>query len=338
MSKAQKTRPMPTAERNLWPGQATQSQRRAARNNVVLAEIGVSASTRSRYFYAVNRLRPILDQISTETELDDCIAAWIQSEFEDGTPLYLVGDALSGLHHLEPFTKRKLVRSWQLYSTWRKYEVPMRAPPLPQDLVLGMAGWCLCHGELAMGAMILLGFHALLRTGELLAVRPCDFLFSENSGLVSLPSSKSGLRNNAKESVSLHDPSTIATLQAMVEVKSSLGLQNVPCWDRSGSAFRALFSRVLSSLGLEALHFRPYSLRRGGATYEMQTHGQMERTLLRGRWRNSNIARIYICDGLSMLPKMKMTWEAKKKVSQYSAIFEAEHCFSNGKRGKKRKI
>ena len=34
-----------------------------------------------------------------------------------------------------------------------------------------MAGWCLLHDEVIMGALILLGFHALLRTGELLVIQ-----------------------------------------------------------------------------------------------------------------------------------------------------------------------
>ena len=45
-------------------------------------------------------------------------------------------------------------------------------------------------------------------------------------------------------------------------------------------------------------------LRRGGATYEMQTHGLTEKTLIRGGWKNSNVARLYICDGLAMLPRL----------------------------------
>ena len=197
---------MGPAERNYWPGQASAADRRAARKNIVLENVGITEATLQRYFTAVSRMAHLLGKVTTECSLDDLVADWIQQEFEDGTPLYLVGDALSGIHHYEPFTKKKLPKSWRLYSIWRKYEVPCRAPPLTQGITLAMAGWCLQHGELTMGALILLGFHALLRTGELLSVRPCDFLFDNSTGLVSLPRSKSGLRNNSLETVSLHDP------------------------------------------------------------------------------------------------------------------------------------
>ena len=70
----------------------------------------------------------------------------------------------------------------------------------------------------------------------------------------------------------------------------------------------------------------------------MQSHELMERTLIRGRWRNSNVARIYIVDGLAMLPRLKLSLRAKFLVAKFSSTFVNEHhTFVAGKRGKKRK-
>ena len=99
-----------------WPGLASQADRRRARLNLVLADIGITSATLDRYHHAVSRLRPVLEQVNTEAQLDDLISDWIQSEFEDGAPLHLIADALSGLHYFEPFTKGKLIRSWRLFS------------------------------------------------------------------------------------------------------------------------------------------------------------------------------------------------------------------------------
>lgn len=173
------------AVHDFWPGQATQQQRRAARRNVVLEDVGITAATLDRYYLAVSRLQPVLETVTSEFELDDKVADWVQLEFEDGTPLHLVGDALSGLHHFEPFTKRRLPKAWRLYGI-------CRALPLTQDICLAMAGWALEHNELTMAGLLLLGFHCLLRTGEILQVRPCDFVIDDLNGVVSLPSSKSG--------------------------------------------------------------------------------------------------------------------------------------------------
>lgn len=331
---------MPHLEHKQWPGQATKADRRRARRNIVLEDVGVTAATQQRYFVAVRRLLPVIRAASSETTLDENVSKWVQQEFETGSPLHLVGDALSGFHHFEPWSRKKLPKSWRLYSIWRRYEVPMRAPPLTQDITLAMAGWCLVKGELVMAALLLLGFHALLRTGELLTIRPVDFMLKADVGLISLPSSKSGVRNNARESVSLHDPYVLLVASEMVRAKYQLHQEYMPCWPKSGSAFRGLFQRALIGVGAEHLNLRPYSLRRGGATFEMQSHGQMERTLLRGRWKNSNVARIYVCDGLSLIPTLKLPWSSKMKIARFSAVFTAEqNSFkkSSGARGTKRK-
>ena len=201
-----------------------------------------------------------------------------------------------------------------------------------------MAGWCLAHGHLVMAALLVLGFHCLLRSGELMLIRPCDILPESNRGLISLLSSKSGVRNNSRESVAIYDPVSLELARSMVSLQSSFGMQRVSCWTRSGTAFGNLFREVLSQLGLAALGFRPYSLRRGGATYKMQLHGLMEKTSVRGRWKNSNFARLYICDGLSLLRSLQMSWESKHKVASFSSIFiDEHHAYTGGKRGKNRK-
>lgn len=320
-----------------WPGQATQAERKEARRDIILEDVGITAATLDRYYMAVCRMAPVLSLVSTEADLDDAISDWIQEEFETGTPLHLVGDALSGLHHFEPFTRRKIPKAWRLYGIWRKFEIPCLAPPVTQDIVLAMAGWCVAHHELTMAALLLLGFHCLLRTGELLQVRPCDFILDSKAGVLSIPSSKSGVRNNSKESVTISDVTTLEVTQAMLDLRTQLGMSMTPCWGRSGSAFRLLFRRITEELAIQDLSLRPYSLRRGGATYEMQSHGLMEKTLIRGRWKNSNVARIYICDGLAMLPRLCMSLEAKFNVARWSSIFINEHhCFVDGKRGRKR--
>ena len=285
---------MKTADCNYWPGQNTTEQRKAVRKDIFLSDVGVTETTLQRYYQAVHRLSPVLAEVQSEQDLDEFVSEWIQEEFQEGVPLHMVADALSGLHHIEPWTRKKLPKSWRLYGIWRRFEVPCRAPPVPKDILLAMAGWCVMNNELVMGGLLLLGFHALLRTGELLQVRPVDFILGETHGLVSLPSSKSGVRNNAQESVSLHDTCTLEAVRAMVDLQTERQLACVPCWVHSGTAFRNLFRKILGELHVEDMGFRPYSLRRGGATHEMASHGLMEKTLIRGRWKNSNIARIYI--------------------------------------------
>ena len=70
------------------------------------------------------------------------------------------------------------------------------------------------------------------------------------------------------------------------------------------SAFRAHFDSYLRRFKLQHLGFRPYSLRRGGATWLVQSTGSMEIALLKGRWSSHRVARMYISGSVSKLPDL----------------------------------
>eukprot|EP00435_Cladocopium_sp_Y103_P052317 s489_g16.t1 len=52
---------------------------------------GVEVREKDRYYVAVERLAPVLEGVSSEYDLDEAVSEWIQLEFEDGTPLHLIG-------------------------------------------------------------------------------------------------------------------------------------------------------------------------------------------------------------------------------------------------------
>ena len=73
---------------------------------------------------------------------------------------------------------------------------------------------------------------------------------------------------------------------------------------RSHRVYRAHFSRLLKELHLEAFGFRPYSLRRGGATFWFQRHGSFGRLLVQGRWQAAKTARVFLNEGLALLAEL----------------------------------
>ena len=60
------------------------------------------------------------------------------------------------------------------------------------------------------------------------------------------------------------------------------------------------------ALSLQSLGFRPYSLRRGGATHGWLTFADLPRTVMRGRWANLKTAKIYINDGWQQIVNMQL--------------------------------
>ena len=47
--------------------------------------------------------------------------------------------------------------------------------------------------------------------------------------------------------------------------------------------FRELFKEACAAMQFDTRGYKPYSLRRGGATHDFRNHGVLSRTQLRGR-------------------------------------------------------
>ena len=165
---------------------------------------------------------------------------------------------------------------------------------------------------------MVLGFFGLLRTGELLALRPCDILLGQDRVILSLFDTKTGKRDNVAEMVSFQDSFSAELLSTMVQLRQQQRTLKVPIWMYSAQSFRNSSRRHLSRFDLVKHEFRPYSLRRGGATHLFQSTGSMETALLRGRWGSSRVARMYISDALSYLPGLTFTPLARQMLQKWS--------------------
>ena len=296
----------------------TQAQRKADRKDVILLDAGVTKQTQLRYQIGLSQLLPNLVDMDHLIDLDERVTDWIQRKWENGDSLHLVSDALCGLHYFEPWTRRGIPTAWRVFSTWRKLESPSRAPPLTDTIIYSLANYAISHCDLAFGSLLVLGFFGLLRTGELLHLRPCDILLGRDRVILSLFDTKSGKRDNVAEMVSFYDPFSVELLTVLLKIREENRTSKVPIWMYSAQSFRNTFKRHLIRFDLGKHDFRPYSLRRGGATHLFQVTGSMEAALLRGRWGSSRVARIYISDALSYLPGLTFTYDAKEMLKKWS--------------------
>eukprot|EP00438_Fugacium_kawagutii_P011728 Skav222902 [mRNA] locus=scaffold1489:76567:81134:+ [translate_table: standard] len=279
------------------------AQRRRSRKGISLEDRGIASSTRSRYFEAVRHVLPLLSQNGTE---DEIISAWIEEQYLEGEAITTISDTLSGLHHFAPYLRNTLSKSWRLFRLWRRIEKPRQAPPLPPSFARGMVNRAIEVESLDLAVIISLGFWGMLRTGELIALFPCQVLTTHRQAVIQLGATKSGLRRNQDENVVVEDPATVILLQEWIQLRTQRCTLDLPAYPQGAQHFRDRFKEVLRFFKVEHT-FRPYSLRRGGATTDFKAHGQMERTLIRGRWASTGAARQYIQEGLSELVKMKIT-------------------------------
>lgn len=296
----------------------TQAERISERATVKLWDAAITKKTQERYYIGLSKLLPLLINVRSALHMDEIVSEWVQECWETGESLHIVNDGLCGLHHYQPWSKSMIPTAWRLFRVWRKVEAPNRAPPLTAEIVHAMALYALAHNNLIFGSVLLLGFFALLRTGEFLDVTAEDLLIGKDAGIVSLKRTKSGLRNAAHETVSFEDPITLEFLRTLKENKVSQNMHKVPLWTKSAQAFRNEFAHHCHRFHIQDLGFRPYSLRRGGATHLFQVTGSMEVALLKGRWSSTKVAKIYLSDGLSYLPGLTFKDETRKLLKEYS--------------------
>ena len=193
--------------------------------------------------------------------------------------------------------------SWRLLKTWSINEIPNRAPPLPAHVLHAMVGWAWFHGHFTFGVSLLLGFYGMLRTGEVLGLR-ASHLFAEpghTKAIVSLGLTKGGKRQGAAESI-------VVGFDWVVRVLTHWKSKATPTtpFATTAAQWRKLFNDSLVALKLTEFNFRPYSLRRGGATWWFSKHHSLDQILIQGRWQAAKTARMYLNEGLFVLAELKL--------------------------------
>ena len=82
-------------------------------------------------------------------------------------------------------TKKILKGSWALLKVWDKIEHPEQVPSFSPDIVKALMGLALASGDLIFAALIGVGFHCVLRTGENLSLSWATVLISKTLPLLS---------------------------------------------------------------------------------------------------------------------------------------------------------
>ena len=200
---------------------------------------------------------------------------------------------------------------------WRS---PVGLPRFQQRL-FGAFVSLLLDNELVAGAfLVALAFHAYLRTGEALGLCFSDLQVNGSTGVVTIRGGKSGLRNNMDEAIAIYD-SGVLKLARLAKLLPHAQEPRSKVWNQSASAFRKMFQRCILHFELQKLELKPYSLRRGGATYDYMRQGILEPILLRGRWHSLQVARLYIEDGLAQLPSLQLPQMQQKRLATAARPF-----------------
>ena len=286
-----------------------------------LRSLTVQPVTRQRYdkarqdFYKWLQREKLL-LATTAFQLDLQVSDYLEALWAQGKGRTEGSNLLAGLQDAQPHLKGKLKMSWRLMKTWVTHEIPNRAPPLSIDALQVLVGYALFKEWPLFGLSLLLGFHALLRTGELLALQARHVSVSGPKGpaVLSLGLTKSGKRQGAAESITVHSEDVCRRLFQWKQVARATDSLTGP-----SHKWRKTFNQVVQAVGFDGFDYRPYSLRRGGATHFFQVHGRFDSLLVLGRWQAAATARLYLNEGLATLAEMVLPWTryTKNLRSQY---------------------
>ena len=287
----------------------TRKERIAVRKNLgSLKSLTVQPKTKARYQAALDNFFTYLrgeglTLPKKRDHMDSLVSDYVEHLWAAGDSRSEASNFLAGLQDFDPKLKHCLPGSWRLMKTWTVNEVPNRAPPFSEKVLHAMVGWARFHGYHSFGLSLLVGFYALLRTGELLALqaRHIQMTSATAPAVLSLGLTKGGKRQGAAESVTLGEISVLKFLWLWKQqVPSHAFLTQKP------NEWRQLFNTCLEGLRIQHWQFRPYSLRRGGATFFFIKHGSLDRILILGRWTAVRTARIYINSGTAMLADIQI--------------------------------
>ena len=274
-----------------------------------LRTLTVQPGTRKRYDKAIDDFLNFLkaNHLSLPKQrerLDPLVCDFLEHLWSSGQGRAHGSDCVAGLQDMDPKLRGHLPGAWRLLKTWAVNEIPNRAPPLPEHVLHALCGWAVLKQHYAFAVSLLLGFYGMLRTGELLEVRRKDLLGDPGGRriVLSLGLTKGGKRTGAAESIVLGHESLTRPLNQWMKLSS--GMQKL---SYSPAKWRGLFQEALTSLNLQSFEFRPYSLRRGGATWWFGKHQSLDAILIQGRWQAAKTARLYINEGLAILAELQLT-------------------------------
>eukprot|EP00435_Cladocopium_sp_Y103_P014453 s1737_g3.t1 len=282
----------------------SQRERQQVRKQMgTLRQLTIQPKTRARYDKAKTRFYSFLSQNSLElprerSGMDSLLCDYLEYLWATGEGRALASDTLAALQDTSPKLRGAIPGAWRLLKTWQVNEIPCRAPPLPERVLKSLVGYFIFSQEPAMALSLLLGYYSMLRTGELLGVRNRDITVDEHgrTAVIALGLTKGGKRVGAAESVTVTVSDVIRRLTQWKRSTAPGSTLTPP-----PHTWRKSFAAALTALGLDEWEFRPYSLRRGGATFWFSQHGSLDRILLQGRWMAAKTARTYLNEGLAVL-------------------------------------
>lgn len=229
--------------------------------------------------------------------IDLYLSAFIESEYAASGSRVYAEQTMDGLHYYYPRLKSQLHESHHRLKGWKRVVPSVSHPPLPWNICVLASVTMAKQGHIHAAIATLLAHDCYLRISEFIALTgkdvriPRDRRLGEPYQHTCIHMRQTKTRPNA--TVIISRPVIAQLLHRCVLSLHHLTDRIFPF---NENVYRNVYLRdTLSALGLSHLHFRPHSLRHGGATHDyVYNHMSINEVVRRGRWANQKNASRYI--------------------------------------------
>jgi integrase len=229
-------------------------------------------------------------------QLDHLGGEYINFLYQDESPLGWAGDFISGLKRLFPSCRRHLETTSLYYRNWVKATVRVRALPMSQELIRGMAAMAIIDKRPRFAAALLIGFCGLLRVGEITQLESHQVkILSAHLAIIFLPDSKGAKLKGHSESILIRDNTLVSILQNL----QGNALESDLLFDTNYRTFASNLLEYSVCFGVQHQNLTPHGLRRGGATWHFSKFLSYDKTQEHGRWAQSKTCKQYIDEALT---------------------------------------
>ncbi len=168
-----------------------------------------------------------------------------------------------------------------------------------------------------MAVLVLVAFDCLLRAGEILALQKQHITFYKGKVGLSIWG-KSAARFGEQEEVVSNDKLVFSLLKRLCDGKRMISF----LFSGGDGNFRARWHWAISALSLDPAEWKPYALRRGGATHHWATHKDAPSLCVHDRWTHFRTAQLYAVEGHEMLKATQIGKEASEKIAWWGSYFK----------------
>lgn len=172
--------------------------------------------------------------------------------------------------------------------------------------------------------LLLVGFEALLRPGELAGlrvgdVRPPGPLDAKKQAVLAIRSPKTKFFYGRAQFALVASEHVVSWLAWLIH-----GLpRHSKIFPSSLERFRALFKAVCSRAGLSQLQLTPASLRAGGTKFLVTGGADLLRVKMLGRWRSEHSMSCYVQEAVAQLVWLNLTAAERSRIEEEVASFQA---------------